>query len=71
MNEFKLINKYLKPLSLKNPGALNLSDDIYFDAKKGIAISVDTYVENIHFIDSSNPNPKYGASRAIVGNFNF
>ena len=56
MNEFKLINKYLKPLSLKNPGALNLSDDIYFDAKKGTAISVDTYVENVHFIDSSDPN---------------
>ena len=56
MNEFKLINKYLKPLSLKNSGALNLSDDIYFDAKKGTAISVDTYVENVHFIDSSDPN---------------
>ena len=56
MNEFTLINKYLKPLSIKNPGALKLSDDIYFDAKKGTAISVDTYVEGIHFIDSSNPD---------------
>ncbi len=45
MNEFILINKYLKPLSLKNPGALKLNDDIYFDAIKGIAISVDTYVD--------------------------
>ena len=34
MNEFSIINKYLKPLSLKNPGALKLSDDIYFDIKK-------------------------------------
>ena len=56
MNEFTLINKYLKPLSLKNPGALKLNDDIYFDAIKGIAISVDTYVEGVHFIDSSDPN---------------
>ena len=56
MNEFTLINKYLKPLSIKNLGALRLSDDIYFDAEKGIAISVDTYVEGVHFIDSSNPD---------------
>ena len=56
MNEFILINKYLKPLSLKNPGALKLNDDIYFDAVKGIAISVDTYVEGVHFIDSSDPD---------------
>ena len=55
MNEFRLINKYLRPLSLRNSGALKLSDDIYFDTKKGIAISVDTYVENIHFINSSDP----------------
>ena len=56
MNEFSIINKYLKPLSLKNPGALKLSDDIYFDIKKGIGISVDTYVEGVHFIDSYDPN---------------
>ena len=34
MNEFVLINKYLKPLALKNPGALKLADDIFFDSKK-------------------------------------
>ena len=56
MNEFSLISKYLKPLSLNNPGALKLSDDIYFDSNKGIAISVDTYVEGVHFIDPSDPN---------------
>jgi len=56
MNEFLLINKYLKPLALKNPGALKLNDDIYFDAKKGIGISVDTYVQGVHFINSSDPN---------------
>ena len=56
MNEFEIINKYLKPLSLNNPGAIRLSDDIYFDSNKGIAISVDTYVEGVHFIDPSDPN---------------
>ena len=56
MNEFSLINKYLKSLSLNNPSALKLSDDIFYDSKKGIAISVDTYVEGVHFIDSSDPN---------------
>ena len=30
MNEFVLINKYLKPLVLKNPGALKLADDMDF-----------------------------------------
>ena len=56
MNEFKLINNYLKSLTLKDPGALKLSDDIYFNVEKNIAISVDTYVEGVHFIDSLNPN---------------
>jgi len=55
MNEFSLINKYLKNLSIKNPNALNLSDDIFFDYSKRLAISIDTYVHGIHFIDS---NPK-------------
>ena len=55
MNEFLLIKKYLKPLSLNNPSALNLSDDIYYDVKDKIAISVDTFVEGVHFIDSLYP----------------
>ena len=56
MNEFVLINKYLKPLALKNPGALKLSDDIFFDSKKKIAISLDTYVEGVHFVDARDPD---------------
>ena len=56
MNEFSLINKYLKSLSVNNPSALKLSDDIFYDSKKGISISVDTYVEGVHFVDSSDPN---------------
>jgi len=55
MNEFDIINKYLKPLAVKNLGALQLSDDIFFDKKKNIAISIDTYVKGVHFI-SDNPN---------------
>ena len=55
MNESFLINKYLKPLTKNNPSALNLSDDIYFDSKKKLTVSVDTYVEGVHFSDSSNP----------------
>lgn len=50
MNEFILINKYLKSLSKNNPGAFNLEDDIFFNKKKGFAISVDTYSEGVHFI---------------------
>lgn len=52
MNEFEFINKYLKPLSLKNKGSFNLNDDIFYDFKKKIAISVDTYVHGIHFLST-------------------
>lgn len=56
MNEFIIINKYLKPLSNNNLSALKLNDDIFFDSKKGLAISTDTYVQGVHFINSE---PKY------------
>ena len=55
MNEFTIIKKYLKPLAVKNLGSLNLSDDIFFDKKKKIALSIDTYVKGVHFV-SDNPN---------------
>ena len=50
ITEFDIINKYLKPLAKKNKSSLDLSDDIYFNSKKGIAISLDTYVHGKHFI---------------------
>ena len=56
MNEFNIINSYLKNLSSNNKGAFNLTDDIFFDTKKNIAISIDTYVEGIHFLDSKRPH---------------
>ena len=55
MNEFILINKYLKPLTKKNLGSMNLNDDIFYDNKKKIAVSVDTYVQGVHFV-SNDPN---------------
>ena len=56
MNEFLIIKKYLSNLSKKNKGSFNLSDDIFFDYKKKIAISTDTYVEGTHFLNFINPD---------------
>ena len=55
MNEFTIIEKYLRPLSIKSPSSLELKDDIFYDKKKGLAISTDTYVEGVHFLKSSKP----------------
>jgi len=55
MNEFSIINKYLKPLSGNNSSSLNLQDDIFFDKNRNLAISTDTYIEGIHFLNSSKP----------------
>ena len=49
MNEFSLITKYLQKLTKDNPSALNLRDDVFFDKKKKLIISVDTYNEKVHF----------------------
>jgi thiamine-monophosphate kinase len=51
MHEFELINNYFSNISKKNKGALSLNDDVFFDKKKGIVISVDTYNIGTHFID--------------------
>ena len=55
MNEFELINKYFSKLSSNNKSSLNLNDDVFFDKSKNLVISVDTYVEGIHFIDFKYP----------------
>ena len=55
MNEFQLINKYFSKLSSNNKSSLELNDDVFFDKKKRLVISVDTYVEGVHFIDFKNP----------------
>ena len=56
MNEFSVIKKYFSNLSKNNKGSFNLSDDIFFDYKKKIGISIDSYVEGTHFLNFKNPN---------------
>ena len=56
MHEFELINKYFVKISKKNKAALNLNDDVFFDNKKCIAISVDTYTNGVHFVNFKAPN---------------
>ena len=55
MNEFLIIKKYFSELSKKNKGSYGLSDYIFFDYKKKIGISIDTYIEGTHFLDFRNP----------------
>ena len=55
MHEFELIKKYFSKLSKINKSALNLNDDVFFDRKKGLVISIDTYNEKTHFINFKNP----------------
>ncbi len=55
MNEFKIINDYLKKLVVKNKSSLNLNDDVFFDVSKKTVVSVDTYIEGSHFIDFKKP----------------
>ena len=56
MNEFALIQKYFKKLINNNPSALDLNDDVFFDKKHSVVVSIDNYVENIHFLDFRNPD---------------
>jgi len=56
MHEFELIKNYFSKIAKKNKSALNLNDDVFFDKKKGIAISVDTYNLGYHFIDFKEPH---------------
>ena len=56
MHEFDLINKYFSKLSSFNKSSLNLNDDVFFDKSKKLVISVDTYVEGVHFINFQNPD---------------
>jgi thiamine-monophosphate kinase len=55
MQEFELINKYFSKLSKLNKSSLNLNDDVFFDKKKGLVISIDTYNLGNHFLDFKTP----------------
>ena len=56
MNESTLIKNYLAKLVKNNPSALKLNDDVFFDKKNKNIISIDTYVEKIHFPNFKKPN---------------
>ena len=56
MHEFYLIKKYFSKLSKLNKASLDLNDDVFFDKKKSLVISIDTYNEGVHFIDFKNPD---------------
>ena len=56
MHEFELINNYFSKIAKKNKSALNLNDDVFFDKKKGVVISVDTYNIGTHFYDFKSPD---------------
>ena len=54
MDEFYLIKNYFQKNTNNNPSAKKLNDDVFFNKKKNLVVSVDTYNEGIHF-----PNFKY------------
>jgi len=55
MHEFDLIKNYFSKLTKNNKSSLNLNDDVFFDKKKELVISVDTYNEGVHFPDFNKP----------------
>ena len=55
MHEFQIISNYFKKLTKSNKNTLNLNDDIFFDKKNNLAVSVDTYIEGTHFVNFKNP----------------
>ena len=56
MQEFELIKKYFSILSKKNKSSLNLNDDVFFDKSKRLVVSIDTYIEGVHFINFKKPD---------------
>tara|TARA_Y100000741_G_C18165881_1_gene523133 strand:- start:23 stop:982 length:960 start_codon:yes stop_codon:yes gene_type:complete len=55
MNEFDLIKNYFQRLTKNNPGAKKLNDDVFFDKKNKLTISIDTYNEGVHFPNFNHP----------------
>ena len=41
MNEFEIVSKYLKPLSLKDLGTFKLKDDIFYDFLAFVVVFID------------------------------
>ena len=56
MNEFDLIKNYFAILTKNNPSAKKLNDDVFFNKKKQLVVSVDTYNEKVHFLNFKKPD---------------
>ena len=56
MDEFDLIKNYFQKISNNNPNAKKLNDDVFFDKKNNLVVSVDTYNEGVHFPNFKHPN---------------
>ena len=56
MHEFELIRNYFKKLSKGSPSSLDLNDDVFFNKKKKLVVSTDTYIEGTHFINFKKPD---------------
>ncbi len=56
MHEFELIKNYFSKIAKNNKSALNLNDDVFFDKKRGVVISVDTYNIGTHFFNFKSPD---------------
>ena len=56
MDEFELIKNYFQKISNNNPSARKLNDDVFFDKKNKLVVSVDTYNEGVHFPNFKYPN---------------
>lgn len=71
MNEFLIIEKYIKPLVAKNKEALSLEDDVAVidyknNSKKLKLISTDCLIEDVHFF--KDEDPKSIAYRLVISN---
>ena len=55
MDEFELIKNYFQKLTKNNPSALKLNDDVFFDKKNKIVLTVDTYNEKVHYLNFTHP----------------
>ena len=55
MHEFDIIKKYFSNLVKSNKSSLDLNDDVFFDKKKSLVISIDTYNEGVHFFNFKYP----------------
>ena len=56
MDEFELIKNYFQKISNNNHSAKKLNDDVFFDKKNKLVVSVDTYNERVHFPNFKYPN---------------